>query len=63
MSLFGGAGNAEVAKIDEDLIQTSAALTEDPVFIQGEFQKRFLELPEEILATSMKKHQNRLNSL
>jgi len=44
-------------KIDEELIETSAALTEDPSFLMGHFDARFLQLPEEILVTSMKKHQ------
>src|SRR5258706_960527 len=43
----------QLEKIDEELIQMSASLTEDPAFILGQFDKRFLELPEEILATSM----------
>jgi len=44
-------------KIDEELIEISASLTEDISFIRGSFDKRFLKLPEKILATSMKKHQ------
>jgi len=44
-------------KIDEELIAMSAALTEEPTFITGGFHKRYLELPVEILATSMRKHQ------
>ncbi len=44
-------------KIDKELIEMSASLTEDPVFIKGKFDERYLKLPEEILATSMRKHQ------
>jgi glycyl-tRNA synthetase beta chain len=44
-------------KIDEELIKMSASLTEEPTFITGNFDKRYLKLPVEILATSMRKHQ------
>ncbi|MGA1861890.1 glycine--tRNA ligase subunit beta [Deferribacter thermophilus] len=43
--------------IDEDLLDTVANLVEYPHPILGEFPEHFLQLPKEVLITSMKNHQ------
>jgi glycyl-tRNA synthetase beta chain len=42
---------------DEDLLQTVTNLVEYPVVATGGFADKFLELPDEILITSMREHQ------
>jgi len=42
---------------DEALLSENAGLTEWPVVLMGSFDKAFLEVPPEVLATSMKAHQ------
>ncbi len=42
---------------DMDLIETIANLCEYPVPLLGSFESKFLNLPQEILITTMKKHQ------
>ncbi len=42
---------------DEALLAENAGLTEWPVVLMGEFDKDFLSVPPEVLATSMKAHQ------
>ncbi len=42
---------------DEELVHECAQLVEKPFFLEGNFPKEYLELPAEVLATSMKKHQ------
>jgi glycyl-tRNA synthetase beta chain len=42
---------------DEDLLQTVTNLVEYPVVATGRFADKFLELPDEILITSMREHQ------
>lgn len=42
---------------DMDLIETVANLCEYPCPLLGSFDERFLDLPQEILITTMKKHQ------
>ncbi len=42
---------------DDDLLNEIVNLTEYPKIIVGEFEKRFLKLPKEVLITSMKDHQ------
>jgi glycyl-tRNA synthetase beta chain len=42
---------------DEDLLQTVVNLNENPSVICGAFDRRFLDLPEEILVTVMREHQ------
>src|SRR5664279_4988751 len=44
-------------KPDEKLLETLVYLTECPMPIQGSFDPRFLELPEEVLITVMRHHQ------
>ncbi len=42
---------------DEALLAEAAGLVEWPVVLMGKFDKSFLEVPPEVLTTSMKKHQ------
>jgi glycyl-tRNA synthetase beta chain len=51
-SLFG----AQVA-VDEALVDTVTNLVECPFAVCGSFAERFLDLPEEVLITSMREHQ------
>ncbi|WP_428022899.1 glycine--tRNA ligase subunit beta [Arcobacter sp.] len=43
--------------IDEELLEEVVAITEYPTALLGTFDKEFLELPEEVIVTSMKEHQ------
>lgn len=43
--------------LDEGLVSETACLTEWPVPLLGRFDERFLEIPPEVLVTSMKYHQ------
>ena len=51
---FGG--NFEV-ELDPDILNENLYLVEYPVPFIGSFDKKFLEIPEEVLTTSMKKNQ------
>ncbi len=42
---------------DEELLAEVVAITEFPTALKGEFEERFLELPPEVIITSMKEHQ------
>ncbi|MGH6820822.1 MAG: glycine--tRNA ligase subunit beta, partial [Methylocella sp.] len=42
---------------DEELLKETAGLVEWPVVLMGEFDKNFLAVPEEVIVTSLKKHQ------
>jgi glycyl-tRNA synthetase beta chain len=42
---------------DPDLLQTVVNLNEAPSIVRGEFEQRFLSLPQEILITVMREHQ------
>lgn len=44
-------------KLDEELVHECAQLVEKPFLLEGGFSKEYLELPAEVLATCMKKHQ------
>ncbi len=44
-------------KEDEDLVNLANYLVEYPVAIKGDFDSRFLELPQELLVITMKSHQ------
>ncbi|MDR2034532.1 MAG: glycine--tRNA ligase subunit beta [Helicobacteraceae bacterium] len=44
-------------EIDEDLLDEVIAITEYPTALLGDFDKRFLELPSEIIVASMKTNQ------
>jgi glycyl-tRNA synthetase beta chain len=52
---------AKAAKLqlveDDALVAENAGLTEWPVVLMGTFDKEFLEVPGEVLTTSMKQHQ------
>lgn len=43
--------------IDEELLEEVVAITEYPTALIGKFDEEFLELPEEVIVTSMKEHQ------
>ncbi|WP_066049778.1 glycine--tRNA ligase subunit beta [Robertmurraya korlensis] len=43
--------------VDEDLLEEVTNLVEYPTALFGKFEEEFLELPEEVLITSMKEHQ------
>lgn len=45
------------AKIDNDLLNEVTALVEMPVAILGDFDKRFLKLPKEVLIATLEQHQ------
>ncbi len=49
-------GAAEVA-IDERLLHTVTNLVEKPYGVCGRFDEKFLQLPDEVLVTSMREHQ------
>lgn len=51
-----GLTGAKVA-IDEALVDTVTNLVEHPYGVCGSFDERFLQLPEEVLITSMREHQ------
>ena len=42
---------------DEELLAEVVAITEFPTALKGSFEERFLELPPEVIITSMKEHQ------
>ena len=44
-------------EIDIELLEEVVAITEYPTALIGTFDKEFLELPEEVIVTSMKEHQ------
>lgn len=44
-------------EIDEDLLNEVVAITENPNALLGSFDELFLELPKEVIITSMKEHQ------
>jgi glycyl-tRNA synthetase beta chain len=46
-----------VIPIDESLLEEVTHLVEYPTVFYGEFEKRFLDIPKEVLITSMKEHQ------
>lgn len=46
-----------VVDVDEDLLDTVAGLVEYPVSLMGEFEEKYLDIPAEVLITSMKYHQ------
>ncbi len=46
-----------VIEIDEDLLDEVVAITEFPTPLIGKFDKSFLQLPPEVIVTSMKEHQ------
>ncbi|KAB7708739.1 glycine--tRNA ligase subunit beta [Bacillus aerolatus] len=51
------AENSWVIPVDEGLLEEVNNLVEYPTALSGSFNREFLELPEEVLITSMKEHQ------
>ena len=51
------AAKTEKAACEEELVQLTAQLVEEPFVVTGKFSPDFLSLPAEILSTSMKKQQ------
>ncbi|TKC19946.1 glycine--tRNA ligase subunit beta [Robertmurraya kyonggiensis] len=49
--------NGWIIPIDEELLEEVNNLVEYPTALFGRFEEEFLELPEEVLITSMKEHQ------
>ena len=49
--------NGVSIEIDEELLEEVVAITEYPTALLGKFDEEFLELPEEVIVTSMKEHQ------
>lgn len=49
--------NKWVIPIDEDLLEEVTNLVEYPTAFYGKFEEEFLNLPEEVLITSMREHQ------
>ncbi|MGD9970298.1 MAG: glycine--tRNA ligase subunit beta [Sulfuricurvum sp.] len=49
--------HAITIEIDEDLLNEVVAITEKPTPLLGKFDENFLELPPEVIITSMKEHQ------
>ena len=49
--------NGVKVEIDEDLLNEIIAITEYPTALLGKFDEEFLELPPEVIITSMKEHQ------
>ncbi|MBY0122323.1 glycine--tRNA ligase subunit beta [Bacillus sp. S/N-304-OC-R1] len=49
--------NEWVIPIDEELLEEVTNLVEYPTALFGRFEEEFLEIPEEVLITSMKEHQ------
>jgi len=44
-------------ELDKELLEEVVAITEFPTALIGKFDEEFLELPEEVIVTSMKEHQ------
>jgi glycyl-tRNA synthetase beta chain len=49
--------NEWVIPVDEELLDEVTNLVEYPTALYGRFEEEFLEIPEEVLITSMKEHQ------
>merc|ERR1711941_192219 len=50
------AENGVKIEIDTELLEEVVAITEYPTALIGKFDEEFLELPEEVIVTSMKEH-------
>ena len=51
------AKNGVKIEIDKELLEEVVAITEYPTALIGRFDEEFLELPEEVIVSSMKEHQ------
>jgi len=49
--------NGVSIEVDADLMDEVVAITENPTALLGSFDEQFLELPPEVIITSMKEHQ------
>lgn len=49
--------NGVKIELDKELLEEVVAITEYPTALIGKFDEEFLELPEEVIVTSMKEHQ------
>ncbi|MBU1863598.1 MAG: glycine--tRNA ligase subunit beta [Candidatus Omnitrophica bacterium] len=47
----------KIDRFDKDLIEIVARLCESPMLVDGYFKEKYLNLPADVLATCMKKHQ------
>lgn len=56
MQYLAGAVNGKVVE-DEELLNTLAEIVEFPRVVRGEFPPEFMNLPKEVLVTSLKEHQ------
>ncbi|WP_173101777.1 glycine--tRNA ligase [Actinomadura verrucosospora] len=59
-TLAAGHGGTVDAAAEEDLVEEIVDLVEEPVAILGSFDAKYLDLPEAILTTVMRKHQRYL---
>ncbi len=50
-------GRFHQKSFDEELVSITAQLVEEPFLIQGSFSKTYLQLPQEVLSSCMKKNQ------
>ncbi|WP_100372400.1 glycine--tRNA ligase subunit beta [Bacillus sp. FJAT-45037] len=50
-------GNGWVIPVDEDLLEEVTNLVEYPTALSGSYDESFLEIPKEVLITSMREHQ------
>jgi len=59
LNQFDKLENSENIKIeiDSDLLAEVVAITEEPTALIGNFDNKFLELPDEVIVTSMREHQ------
>ena len=49
--------NGVTIEVDDELLEEVVAITENPTPLLGSFDEKFLELPPEVIITSMKEHQ------
>ncbi len=49
--------NHWIIDLDEDLLEEVNNLVEYPTVFSGDFEEKYLSVPEEVLVTSMKEHQ------
>ncbi|QOP45561.1 glycine--tRNA ligase subunit beta [Sulfurimonas paralvinellae] len=49
--------NKLTIEVDDDLLAEVVAITENPTALLGSFDEKFLQLPPEVIITSMKEHQ------
>ena len=57
MTNAAAAGNGFRAEIDPDLLEEVTSLVEWPIALTGTFDRKFLELPPEVLVSTLQEHQ------